>query len=121
MWLEGSQSRKQVENGHLDQRVFTGPVFQHPPTHLEKDQTVNRDTAPISAKVWTGLHQLTSLCDKTLTKTDLVKSLLHQLPTVSTLYQRALGGSRCSSEGEEALRSAVAQQAQEGIGLLWLQ
>lgn len=34
MRLEGSQTWKQAENGHLDQRVFTGPVFQHPPTHL---------------------------------------------------------------------------------------
>lgn len=61
------------------------------------------------------------MCDKTLTRTYLVKSLLHQLPTVSALYQRALGGCRCSPEGEEALRSAVAQQAQESVGLLRLQ
>lgn len=36
--LKGSQAWKQVENGHLDERVFTGLVFQHPPTHLEKAQ-----------------------------------------------------------------------------------
>lgn len=36
MWLEGSQAWKQVENGHLNQRVFTGLVFQHPATHLDK-------------------------------------------------------------------------------------
>lgn len=36
MWLEGSQAWKQVEDGHLDQRVFTGLVFQNPPTHLDK-------------------------------------------------------------------------------------
>lgn len=58
---------------------------------------------------------------ETLTGTYLVKSLLHQLPTVSRLYQRALGGRWCSPKSEEALRSAVAQQAQEGVGLLRLQ
>lgn len=36
VWLEGSQAWKQVENGHLNQRVFTGLVFQHPATHLDK-------------------------------------------------------------------------------------
>lgn len=35
MRLEGSQAWKQVEDGHLDQRIFAGPVFQHPPTHLD--------------------------------------------------------------------------------------
>ena len=36
MWLEGSKAWEQVEDGHLDQRVLTGFVFQHPPTHLDK-------------------------------------------------------------------------------------
>lgn len=27
MWLKGSQAWKQVEDGHLDERVFTGLVF----------------------------------------------------------------------------------------------
>lgn len=50
----------------------------------------------------------------------LVESLLHQLTAVSTLHQRALGRYWRGSEGEETLRCAVAQQAQEGVGLLWL-
>lgn len=50
----------------------------------------------------------------------LVKSLLHQLTAVSTLYQGALGRYRRGPKGEEALRGAVAQKAQKGIGLLWL-
>lgn len=54
MWLEGSQSREQVENGHLDQRVFTGPVFQHPPTHLEKEHSKPRHSSHFS---W-GVHGL---------------------------------------------------------------
>ena len=37
MWLESSQAWKQIEDGHLDQRVFTSLVFQHPPTHLVKE------------------------------------------------------------------------------------
>lgn len=41
MWLEGSQTWKQVENGHLDEGVFTGSVFQHPPTHLDKTHNDN--------------------------------------------------------------------------------
>lgn len=53
-------------------------------------------------------------------KIYLVESLLHQLTAVSTLHQRALGRYRRGSKSEEALRRAVAQQAQEGIGLLRL-
>lgn len=48
MWLEGSQSRKQIENGHLDQRVFTSPVFQHPPTHLAKEHSKQRYSSRFS-------------------------------------------------------------------------
>lgn len=33
--LESSETRQQVEDGHLDKRVFTGPVLQHPTTHLD--------------------------------------------------------------------------------------
>lgn len=53
-------------------------------------------------------------------KIYLVESLLHQLSAVSTLYQGALGRYRRGPKGEEALRGAVAQQTQKGIGLLWL-
>ena len=53
-------------------------------------------------------------------KIYLIKSLLHQLTAVSTLNKRALGRYRRGSEGEEALRRAVSQQAQQGVGLRWL-
>lgn len=61
VWLEGGQSRKQVEDGHLDQRVFTGPVLQHPPTHLEKARG-KRDAARISTGECTGLDNDSNIC-----------------------------------------------------------
>lgn len=41
IWLEGRKTRQQVEDGHLDERVFGGPVFQHPTADLGK-QHVNK-------------------------------------------------------------------------------
>lgn len=50
----------------------------------------------------------------------LVESLLHELAAVAALHQRVLRGDGCSPEAEEALWSAVSQQAQQGVGLLRL-
>lgn len=41
MWLEGCETRQQVEDSHLDERIFSGPVLQHPTAHLIK-QHVNK-------------------------------------------------------------------------------
>lgn len=48
-------------------------------------------------------------------RTYLIEPLLHQLPAVPALHQGALGRYRSGSEGEEALRRAVAQQAQQSV------
>lgn len=44
MRLEGSEPRQQVEDGHLDQRVLTGLVLQHPATHLRIQASLNHYT-----------------------------------------------------------------------------
>lgn len=50
----------------------------------------------------------------------LIKALLHQLATVTALYQRALRGCGYSTKAEEALLAAVTQEPKQGIGLRWL-
>lgn len=66
IWLEGSQAWKQVEDGHLDQRVLTGLVFQNPPTHLDKVQNDSRWSIQTSGQHWPCTDDLTtqllSLC-----------------------------------------------------------
>lgn len=50
----------------------------------------------------------------------LVKALLHQLATVTALYQRALRRHWHSTKVEEALLAAVTQEPEQGVGLRWL-
>lgn len=49
--------------------------------------------------------------------THLIEAFLHQLTAVAALHQGALGGCRHCTKTEEALRAAVTQKAQQGVGL----
>jgi len=84
--------------------------------------SVNENINIINVHVSTNDCQIKHLPkpQRSSAETYLVKSFLHHLAAVPTLYQRALGGRRRGAEAEEALGGAVAQQAQEGIGLLRL-